>query len=605
MHVMKMMLATVVLLGVTTVAEAQFNLTILHNNDGESFLLPQDVDGDPTNGAEERGAARFVDLVNQQKAAATSAGSEWLMLSSGDNFLAGATWQASINDGVFYDAEVLKAIGYDAVVLGNHDFDFGPSVLSDFIAAANTGGSTPYISANLDFSAHTGLSNHVTAGNIASSRVVNKGGEMIGIVGATTDQLSSISSPGVVGVNDVQTAVQAEIDALTGSGVNKIIFVSHLQSVNEDLNLIPMLSGVDVAIAGGGDEFLINGGDPRLPSDAGVTPFGTYPITASNGVPIVTTAGRYGYLGKLDLEFDNDGNLVSIGDTDSLPLRNYGPDGLTPNQDIVDNVETPVAEFVANFESQIIATTDFVIDGTRELVRTQETNAGNLTADALVYTASQMAGDFGVELDDHVVGIQNGGGMRNSVVITDGTISRGDILSMLPFGNQVSIHEDLTIQNLLGALENAVSNVENVDGRFAQVSGLRFTYDPEAASGDRIVDVFLDDDFLTQIVDDGEILDPDLQVDLVTNNFTLNDTDGYDWNGNGIQDGVDFTELPVTYDQALEMYLLEALNGHIGVPLLPYALGGEGRISEVPSPATVVLLAAGGLMMMRRRQRSA
>ncbi|QNN22988.1 bifunctional metallophosphatase/5'-nucleotidase [Planctomycetales bacterium ZRK34] len=587
--------AALALTGATQSAQANFDLTILHNNDGESALLPNGNEG---------GIARFVDLVNQQKQAATTVGSEWLMLSSGDNFLAGATWQASVNDGVYYDALALQAIGYDAVVLGNHDFDFGPGVLSEFITAANTGSATPYISANLDFSGHAGLSQHVLDGTLSKSLVINKGGQQIGVVGATTSMLSSISSPGVVTAGDVQTAVQAEIDNLTAGGVNKIIFVSHLQSINEDLDLIPMLTGVDIAIAGGGDELLANVGDPLLPSDAGATPFGSYPIIASNGVPIVTTSGSYGYLGKLQITFDDDGNLLSVNDAESLPVRNYGPDGLTPDQSIVDSIETPVSAFVADFDTQVIATTDYVIDGTRELVRTQETNAGNLIADALVYTASQLAADFGVDLDDHVVGIQNGGGIRNSVVITDGTFSRGEILNMLPFGNQVSIHEDLPVELLLMALENAVSNVENVDGRFAQVSGLRFTYDPNATSGSRIVDVFLDGDFLIQIVDDGEVIVDGMVVDLVTNNFTLNDTDGYDWNGNGIQDGVDYTELPVTYDQALATYLAEALNGHVGDPLLAYVPGGEGRITEVPSPATIVAMLA-GLVTLRRRRRSA
>lgn len=125
---------------------ADLTVTILHNNDGESQLL------NAGSGLEEYGgAARFVTLVNQIKGQSINP----IMLSSGDNFLAGPEFAASMNDGVYYDAEVLNAIGYNAIVIGNHDFDFGPDVLADFIGAVDS--SIPYLSANLDFSGEANL----------------------------------------------------------------------------------------------------------------------------------------------------------------------------------------------------------------------------------------------------------------------------------------------------------------------------------------------------------------------------------------------------------------------------------------------------------------
>ncbi|MDZ4700936.1 MAG: hypothetical protein SH809_14620 [Rhodothermales bacterium] len=117
----------------------------------------------------------------------------------------------------------------------------------------------------------------------------------IGVIGATTPALPTISSPrGVVVMDDVASIVQAEIDALTAAGVTKIILISHLQGIEQDLELIPMLSGLDIAIAGGGDELLANNDDVLVPGDG--TPFGPYPLRVANAdgvdVPVVFDAGQ-------------------------------------------------------------------------------------------------------------------------------------------------------------------------------------------------------------------------------------------------------------------------------------------------------------------------
>ncbi|MGH6913235.1 MAG: hypothetical protein ACREH3_05965, partial [Geminicoccales bacterium] len=104
-------------------------LVILHNNDGESQLL------NAGRGLEDfGGAARFVTLVKQQRDRAEGEGCAVLTLSSGDNFLPGPEFTASLEKGVpFYDSMVISAIDYDALAIGNHEFDFGPDVLVDFI----------------------------------------------------------------------------------------------------------------------------------------------------------------------------------------------------------------------------------------------------------------------------------------------------------------------------------------------------------------------------------------------------------------------------------------------------------------------------------------
>ncbi|CAN5368723.1 hypothetical protein BH20ACT5_BH20ACT5_17840 [soil metagenome] len=190
-----------------------------------------------------------------------------LMLSSGDNFLAGPEFRARLDKGVPYcDSIAMRLIGYDASAIGNHEFDFGPDVLAAFIAGF--GGETPFVSANLDVSAEPSLARLEEMDILVARTIVRTQGDRVGIVGATTPELASISSPRDVEVfDDVQGLVQRQVDALTRLKVNKIILVSHLQDINEERALVTGLCDVDVVIAGGGSELLANEEDLLVPGD--------------------------------------------------------------------------------------------------------------------------------------------------------------------------------------------------------------------------------------------------------------------------------------------------------------------------------------------------
>jgi 5'-nucleotidase len=605
-------------------------LTLLHNNDGESKLREiTALDQGPF-----AGAARFVTLVNEQRDTANALGHAVLTLSSGDNFLAGPEFLASLNDGVFYDARVLSAIDYDAIILGNHDFDFGPGLLADFIGQVDA--DIPYVSANLDFSASADLNplvgNRLFASVIVEKDVLDGGGgtvtERFGIVGATTPDLPFISSPGDVVVNqDVVGIVQAEVDALTAQGVNKIVLVTHLQGIANEVNLVSQITGVDIVIAGGGDDLLEN---PAIPDSSelvpGDTSDGVYPTivqdAGGNDVPIVTTAGEYKYLGKLVAEFDDAGVLTSI-DTGSGPLRVSGisPEFTVPDQDIVDTVVTPVLAGIGALATNIIADNQVTLDGVRNNVRSRETNIGNLVTDAFLFEVSKLVPG----LTGPVVAMNNGGGIRNNSLIGPGTqdgaidsrdLSQLNTFDILPFLNFLAIVPDVTPERLKLLMENAVSRVENRDGRFAQIAGFEIVYDPTAQAlvlnldgsvavdGARIVSIRLADG--TFIVRNGKIVKGAPTVTVATTDFSARGGDQYPFGG------LPFTILGVTYQQALQDYITAAdgLNGRILTSDARYAsVTGEGRITigqvAVAEPAAVGLLplALGGLLWARRRVR--
>jgi 2',3'-cyclic-nucleotide 2'-phosphodiesterase (5'-nucleotidase family) len=589
--------ALVVPVGAATSAAAQdgtkpaFTLTILHNNDGESRLTG--APGNPDFG----GVARFATLVDDLRAEATrgrppegQAGRRGaILLSSGDNFLAGPEFQASLEKGVpFYDSLALSEIGYDAFAIGNHEFDFGPDVLADFIEGFGRN-VPPFVSANLDVSDEPRLAALADDGTIVASTVVRERGARIGVVGATTPLLPAISSPRNVKVlDDVTGLVQEQVDLLTRRGVDKIILISHLQNVNADRALVPMLSDVDVAIAGGGDELLANDGDLLVPGDVRAEDPTTgqllsYPILASDAdgitVPIVTTAGDYKYVGRLVVNFDKNGNVLDVDDS-SGPVRVSGvaPDAVEPDAQIQQRVVDPVNAFIAELAQTVIAQSEVALEGRQNPgVRTQETNLGNLMADALLDAGEDHAAEFGVVPPD--VGIQNGGGIRNNSLIPAGPITELDTFAIAPFSNFVSVVPDVPRAQFKEIVENMVSAIPLANGRFGQIGGFSFTYDATRTAqvvdnagtvltpGDRVRSLVLDDG--TVIVNNGAVVDGP-GVAIATNDFSARGGDQYPFRG------LPFTTVGLSYQQALAGYIVEDLGGLISAA--DYPEGGEGRI---------------------------
>lgn len=565
---------TVTLYGIQT----GFTLALLHNNDGESDLLSETVDGF----GEVGGIARFANVVEVLRDVIDADAT--VLVSSGDNFLAGPEFNASLEQGPpYYDALGLGLIGYDALAIGNHEFDFGPDVLAAFIASFPE--PAPFLSANLDVSAEPALDALESVGRIAESVIVERGGRKIGIVGATTPALPTISSPrNVVVLDDVQAEVQAEIDAVRDEGAEIVILISHLQGLSEDLALIETLSGLDIAVAGGGDELLANDDDPLIPGDEEDV-FDAYPILATDAdsetVPVVTTPGSYRYVGQLIVEFDAAGELVSVSD-ESGPVRVAAVDGFGPDDQIQSVVVDPVAAYVADLMTTVIGETEVPLDGRRSQIRSTETNLGDLIADAYLWQADALNEAFGAPDPD--VALANGGGIRNDDIKPVGEITEFDTFDILPFSNFLTIVESVPAAQFKTILENAYSRIAagpspGGTGRFAQVGGFTVLVDTAGTAiviedgevttpGSRIQRVVLDDG--TVLVDDFQVVDGAPPVNIATVDFTARGGDEY------LFGDADLTILGVTYQQTLSNYLQESLNGVVAAA--DYPEGGNGRI---------------------------
>lgn len=617
-------------------------LTLLHNNDGESSLLPitySVATGTETIALPVGSVAAFKTLTDQNIAEARDAGHAVLNIYAGDVFLASATLICGQDPAQpIYDAVAQRQMPYDAHIFGNHEFDYFPDFLEEFIRAFSTDGpvTQPFLSANLDLSAEPGFADLLDADGlinvpVTDGRVIGRAavitdtvtGQRFGIIGATTWLLPTISSPRNVRVttSDLATtagAVQAEIDHLYDElGLRKIILVSHLQDVDNDRALVRLLSRVDVAIAGGGDELLEN---PAIPDDVELLPGerarieGTYPIeeTDADGrtVYIVTTAGNYKYLGRLDVEFDDEGEVAGIL-TDSSFIRRVIPDSpeaaslgltdtVTPDPGIVETVNEPLAACLEALATTKVATTEVLLDVSLA-VRSRESNAGNMIADSFVFAYDRFAEDLGLPPrgdGNPVIGVTNGGGIRQTAGdvlprsgVVPGDITRKDTLDVLPFPNFVTVVSGVTPDDLKAIFERSAESLPGRGGQFLQVSGLTVTYDPNNPVGSRVVSLVLSDG--TPIIQDGEVVDGAPTVRAVTNSFVAGGGDGYVW----FRDNPDKLQLPLSYEKAWREYmeLEEGLNGLIRADDARYQPGGEGRIvilevQPTPTPTATLTL---------------
>ena len=436
-----------------------------------------------------------------------------LILSSGDLYIPGPFFSATSGSA---DIRINNAVGFQAAAFGNHEFDLGTDVVEDLIAADEEdgypGATFPYLSTNLDFSGSNlgdfvvpdGQEASSVPNSIAGSVIITEGGETFGVVGVTTPQLPSISSPGDVDVSpraqqDMQALaqiVQPAIDDLTSRGINKIVVLAHLQQLENEIDLAQMLSGVDIMIAGGSDTLLAT---PNNRLRQGDERRGNYPLlyTSASGEPValVNTSREYRYVGRLIAGFNSAGVLVNIGEESGVYATDEQGVAETGNEAPAEGVLEAVADVrtvIEELDGEIFGSTDVYLNGLREAVRTQETNLGNLTADANLAVARETD-------PDTAVSIKNGGGIRAAIgavlpgdagervppranPLTDkqeGDISQLDIQNALRFDNDLTLLT-LTAQELKQILEHGVAAVEPgaTPGQFPQVGGLAFSFDP-------------------------------------------------------------------------------------------------------------------------------
>lgn len=477
-------------------ATAEYKLTVLHINDLHSRLLPVNK-YDSTCDADERaedacfgGFARVAHALNARRDAIEGAGGNVLVLDAGDQF------QGSL----FYThykgaaaAELMNMTGFDAMAIGNHEFDDGPETLLRFLNHVRF----PVVSANT-----VAEPGSILYQAYPTHAVFNKGGEDIAVIGAVAEDTDETSSPGrLISFEDAANVVQPLVDRLTADGIDKIILLSHL-GLPRDRAVIRRLRGVDLVV-GGHSHTLLSNSDTRAE--------GPYPLVqadaAGHDVPIVQAYAYSKYMGEITLTFDSHGRVMGFnGDTDLLDPADPKDPALV---EWIDKLNAPLEEL----RQRPVGVAKKGIDGDRRSCRTGECAMGTLVTDAMLWKVKQTGGIADVAL-------QNGGGLRAS--IDEGPITMGEVLTVLPFQNTLATFK-ITGADLKAALENGLSRAEEGAGRFPQVSGMRFKWDPAAEPGRRLTEVLIGGKDAEGL----QPLNPDRVYRVVTNSYMRTGGDGY------------------------------------------------------------------------------
>jgi 2',3'-cyclic-nucleotide 2'-phosphodiesterase (5'-nucleotidase family) len=569
------------------------------------------------------------------------------------------------------DIAIHNLIGVEASTIGNHEFDQGSRVFRDSFTPGSVAGwvgaQFPYLSANLEFSADADLNPRFTnttttagleeaasqKGRIVPSAVVTKNGEKIGLVGATTQVLEQISSTGGVEVKGfngdgserddmvlLASQLQPVIDDLISQGVNKVILMAHLQQIANEKALAPLLRGVDIILAGGSNTRLGDSNDQAVAFPGHGANFAdAYPLVTqgADGAPtlIVNTDNEYTYLGRLVVDFDAQGRIIP-GSVDPLVSGAYAAtaanvakawdvseaqlsttafaDGTKAEnvQDLTDAVQA----VIASKDGQVWGFTKVYLEGERAFVRSEETNLGDLTADANL--------EYARKIDPTVVlSLKNGGGIRSQIGAIDvvsgaklppianpaankpaGGVSTLDIENSLRFNNSLSL-VTVSASKLKELLEHGIAVYPN-QGRFPQVSGVAFSFDITRPAGSRILNLTIEDSQgrdLDVVVRGGSLVgNPARTFRMVTLNFLAGGGDSYPFPTDAAANRVDLfsSTAPLTGaatfsgDGTEQDALAEYLKSRHATPQAAYSQGdvppaGDLRLQNLASRGDTVL----------------
>lgn len=461
-----LMMMTTVFTSLPVAAEeaktTKHEIVILHTNDVHARVK-----------ADEREKAIGYGKIKTYKDELVKEGKTVLMLDAGDT-LHGTTF-ATISRGDSI-VKLLNEVGYDYMVPGNHDFNYGYQRLVELTGKGNF---------------KTLASNVVTEQgkrDFLENDIKEVDGVKIGFFGLSTPETYYKSHPsntkGIVIAEPIEVAKQ-QVAALKAKGADFIVAIGHL-GIDESTKEAERSEGVLKAVPGI-DLFIDGHSHTALPEGKVI------------GSALLAQTGSYtNNLGKITLTFD--GNKI---ENKKAELISYEAMSLVKPDEKIEAIEKEVDEANKPFLEKIVGKTLVDLEGRREFNRKQETNLGNLVTDAMR------------EVSKADIAITNGGGIR--ATIEKGDVTMGEVLTAFPFTN-FTVTVDLTGKEVIAALENGVKSAPELAGAFCQVSGLTFKYDDTAKAGERVFDVMVA----------GKPIDLEKTYKVATNDFIAGGGDQYD-----------------------------------------------------------------------------
>ena len=487
-------------------------LVILHTNDSHGRI-------------KEDGTSMGMSAVKYLANRYENAGASVLILDAGDTLHGLPIVTASRGESA---VNVMNAVGYSAMAPGNHDFNYGYEHILELEEEMNF----PVLAANVTYEADGSLvfGDHI---------VITCGEYTIGVFGMATPETVTKTNPNnVVGLDfnedNLAGIAQAQCDELKELGCDIIICLAHLgddvsSTPYRSTDVLEQVTDIDLWIDGHSHSVLNDDGEAHLVNGTLVASTGEY----TKNIGVVTYDGAEfdaGLVHYADLcnTYEQDGEIIT-------EFYGYDPEITALVQNYYDEM--------MEFYSEVVGHTDVLLNGTREFVRTQETNLGDLAADAILAAAPNA--DFA---------LTNGGGIRANIEIGD--ITRYDLFTVFPFGNMVATVE-LTGAQIVYILEAATHACPGIDGAFPQVSGITFEihtyieYEGEYANptnpGSRIQNVCIN----------GEPIDLDATYVMATNDFLAAGGDTYailaeNFENSGILIGINLEDALINYIQNID-----------------------------------------------------
>jgi 5'-nucleotidase len=456
-----LVLGLMIMPATVSLADGHETLTIVHVNDVHGRLEENDFDG--TIGYPK--IKTFLDGMKEENP-------NMLLLHAGDSFH--GTIPANLTEGEVV-VEVMNAMEFDAMVPGNHDFNFGYERLLELKAMSE-----------FDILAANVVKEDGTMDFDPYMVYEMENGMRVGIFALATEETKTKSHPdntrGVEFADIIETGNEA-VEALEEMDADMIIALIHLgvDASSEDTayKLADGVDGIDLIIDGHSHSIMGEGaGELR------------------NGALIVQAGWYLNHVGVVNVEM-MDGEPVF-----AAAVHPYEEFAEVEADEYISGIIAEATAPIEEMQMEVVGNTTVVLDGVRENVRTGETNLGNLITDAMIVASGAD------------VALTNGGGIRAS--IDAGEITLGEVLTSFPFTN-VLTNIEVTGADLMAALEHGVKDYPEAAGHFPHVSGMSYTFDPNMEVGSRITELMIGD----------EPVDLEATYMLVTNDFLAAGGDGY------------------------------------------------------------------------------
>ncbi|KAH7069818.1 Metallo-dependent phosphatase-like protein [Paraphoma chrysanthemicola] len=485
-------------------AQGNYNISFFHVNDVHAHLDQFSSSGTDCTRPERGcygGYSRIKTVIEDQRPNYNDS----LWLNVGDEFQGTLFYSFYGGEKI---AETLNQMDFDAMTLGNHEFDGGEDKLGDFLQNLTF----PIVCANLK------SANQKVASKVKPYHIFEKYG--LALIGVTTEETPSIANPddGTI-FSDVVEAVQNAIDEIKSTtNITRIAAITHI-GYEEDQKLAEATSGLQLIM--GGHSHTLLGDMPNA--------LGKYPTIVDNkdgDEVFIVTAYRWGeYVGYIDVTYDPQGKILAY---------HGAPIHITNTTEQDPELQAQIQKWRGPFEAfaaEVLGTSQVVLD--QSGCQKGECLLGDFMSDAMLAYRKNNSADVDFALI-------NAGGVR--ATIDEGDITRGEVLTSFPFGNAI-VQIGLTGKQIWEVLEGIVSGVNVANNKpvtsFFQVSqGIKVDYNPKAANGSRLVEVKIG----------GEPLQNSTTYQIVTLDFLAGGGDNF------FNKTTDFITLD-TQDEVLTQYI--------------------------------------------------